>query len=55
MQASEEIWRDEVGCGGEPTRRLEASKRTRRDGDEDGVERSLQGRLEASKQGEIER
>ena len=31
-------------------RRLEASKPTRRDGDEDGVERSLQGSKLASKQ-----
>ena len=35
-------------------RRLEASKQTRRDGDEDGAERSLQRRLEASKQGVME-
>ena len=46
--------RDKIGSGEEPTKKTRGEQ-ARRDGDEDGAERSLQGRLEASKQREIER
>ena len=36
-------------------RRLEASKQTRRNGDEDGAERSLQGSKQARRDGEMRR
>ena len=46
--------RDKIGSGEEPTKKTRGEQ-SRRDRDEDGVERSLQRRLEVSKQGEIER
>ena len=46
--------RDKIGSGEEPTKKTRGEQ-ARSHEDEDEVERSLQGRLEVSKQGEIER